>query len=222
MKRGHIAKTTTYGALAALLTISTGAFAAEKFQLPHGYRPSADVPTYFSAPARSAIHQPRKGWHPTGHTNQGRYTPSHSSSRWRPSRTASRAPAIIQTAATVAAKPIQQFVPAEKTAEIGLDGYCPVALRDHRKKTKGDERFQSTYGGATYVLSSLEAKAAFDADPKKYAPANGGQDVVAANGSGIPGRLQHGVWFRNRLYLFATAETLQKFTAAPRKFEQSY
>lgn len=55
-----------------------------------------------------------------------------------------------------------------------LDGYDPVAYFTDGKPVKGDPRFQATYQGAIYHFASAEHKAAFEAEPAKYAPEFGG------------------------------------------------
>ena len=55
-----------------------------------------------------------------------------------------------------------------------IDGYCPVAYFLADKPLKGVADFTSTHNGQTYYLVSEEAKAEFDANPDKYAPAYGG------------------------------------------------
>lgn len=57
---------------------------------------------------------------------------------------------------------------------VAIQGYDPVAYFTDSKAVKGDEKFQSSYEGATYDFVSAEHKAAFDADPRKYVPQFGG------------------------------------------------
>jgi YHS domain-containing protein len=57
----------------------------------------------------------------------------------------------------------------------------------------------------------------FLAEPAKYAPAAGGCDVLhlALTGEELEGSLDHAVWYKGRLYLFADVETMETFVAAP-------
>jgi YHS domain-containing protein len=105
----------------------------------------------------------------------------------------------------------------ERRGQTGLKGFCPVMLRDHRELVDASPEFQIEYNGHTYHVSSLEALQAFEADPAKYAPAQGGCDVIHRDltGEELPGSLDHAVWYRGRLYMFATAETMETFVAAP-------
>ena len=60
-------------------------------------------------------------------------------------------------------------------SEVAIDGYCPVAYFVADGPLKGSAEFSSTYEGKTYHLVSADAKAMFDAEPAKYAPAYGGE-----------------------------------------------
>jgi YHS domain-containing protein len=109
---------------------------------------------------------------------------------------------------------------AERAGLGGFQGFCPVALRDRRELVDSRPEFVSVYQGRTFELSSAEAKARFDADPTKYAPVNRGNDVVltARGETDAEGNLHHAVWFKDRLYLFRSPETLKEFNAEPTKY----
>jgi YHS domain-containing protein len=55
-----------------------------------------------------------------------------------------------------------------------LKGYDPVAYFKQNKAVKGDPKYSSSYGGATYYFASSGDKAEFDKSPAKYAPQYGG------------------------------------------------
>jgi len=99
----------------------------------------------------------------------------------------------------------------------GLKGFCPVALRDHRDLVDAQSQFRVIYNEKTYYLSSSEAVSEFHSDPAKYAPASRGADVIhlAITGEEQEGTLDHAVWYKGRLYLFSSAETMETFVAAP-------
>ncbi len=106
---------------------------------------------------------------------------------------------------------------------VGLRGYCPVALRDERRLAAGYHHMHSTYESRTYRFSSLAAKAAFDANPSQYAPVAQGRDVtlLSLTRESREGSLEHGVWYRGRLYLFTSSHTLETFMAAPRAMAEA-
>jgi YHS domain-containing protein len=109
---------------------------------------------------------------------------------------------------------------AARSELTGLKGFCPVALRDSRDLKDARPSFQTEFNGDFYNFSSAEALAKFKADPEKYAPAAGGQDVVlaASEGTNREGSLDRAVWFRNKLYLFSSKDSHEEFVASPSKF----
>ena len=60
-----------------------------------------------------------------------------------------------------------------------LKGYDPVGYFKQKRAVKGDPKYSSSYGGATYYFASADDKAEFDKTPAKYAPQYGG---YCANG----------------------------------------
>jgi len=99
----------------------------------------------------------------------------------------------------------------------GLKGFCPVVLRDERDLVDSRPEFSAIFNGHNYEFSSREAMEKFIAEPAKYAPAAGCSDVIhlALTGEKLEGSLDHAVWYKGRLYLFADVETMETFVAAP-------
>jgi len=106
---------------------------------------------------------------------------------------------------------------AARSDQRGLKGFCPVMLRDHRELVDAKAEYRSFYRNRIILLSSQEAKMVFESDPAKYAPAAAGNDVIhlSQTGEELEGSLEFAVWYKGRLYLFASAETLENFVAAP-------
>ena len=106
----------------------------------------------------------------------------------------------------------------------GFMGFCLVALRDYRELVDHSDDYQVTFGLRTYQFSSPDAKAAFESDPTRYVPAAGGADVVALVNSGEEqrGSLEFAMWYRNRLYLFQSRETMAMFSNKPADFSDRY
>jgi YHS domain-containing protein len=103
----------------------------------------------------------------------------------------------------------------------GLKGLCPVLLKDDRKLIDAQAGISSEYRGKIYHFSSVDAKRAFDENPKKYSPAGDGNDVVqlvSGEKKAIEGTLDHAAWYRGRLYLFASPESRLEFVETPSKF----
>ena len=99
-------------------------------------------------------------------------------------------------------------------------GFCPVTLRDDRDLVEGDERFTADFEGVTYRFATAAARDAFKADPIRYAPTASGRDlVIASTGWGeTVGSLAHAAWYRGRLYLFASRESMRRFVDSPRDY----
>lgn len=149
-----------------------------------------------------------------------------------PAETAETAPKPLQSVDT---ERLQQTAEKERRSrqmrmiqsrpgQMGFKGFCPVELRDRRELTETNPEFVATFGLQTYTFSSLAAKAAFEADPSRYAPAAGGSDVVLLVNSGEeqPGMLDYALWYRDRLYLFRSRETMNMFNKDPLRFANQY
>lgn len=118
----------------------------------------------------------------------------------------------------------QQRQIQSRSGQTGFKGFCPVGLRDRRELIDTNSQFTATFGLQTYTFSSAEARAAFEADPSRYAPAAGGSDVVLLVNSGEEeqGMLDYALWYRDRLYLFRSRETMAMFNKDPQRFANQY
>jgi YHS domain-containing protein len=118
----------------------------------------------------------------------------------------------------------QQRLILSRSGQTGFKGFCPVALRDRRNLVDASPEFTATFGLQTYSFATLEAKAAFEAEPSRYAPAAGGSDVVLLVNSGEEqaGLLDYALWHRDRLYLFRSRETMGQFAENPQRFASQY
>jgi YHS domain-containing protein len=107
-----------------------------------------------------------------------------------------------------------------RAGQAGMQGFCPVVLRDDRELQDAKPEFSSSFDSKSYHFSSLEAKQKFDAHPQRYAPAAAGHDVVllAEETEDVEGSLMHAAWFRDRLYLFSSAVTKARFVARPTEY----
>jgi len=127
-----------------------------------------------------------------------------------------RRPARISPTVSRQTRAKQEMIEARKGLR-GLKGFCPVVLRDDRDLVDAQSQFRAVYNSKTYYLSSSQAVSAFHADPAKYAPAARGCDVIhqAITGEEIEGTLDYAVWYKGRLYMFSSAETMDTFVSAP-------
>lgn len=103
---------------------------------------------------------------------------------------------------------------------VALDGNCAVCLVDHGHWNKGTAEYASKFDGQTYLFPSDGIKAAFDANPIKYAPVLGGDCIVcfAKAGKRVPGSVKFTSTYQGRVYLFPSAGEKQAFDAAPQSF----
>jgi len=100
---------------------------------------------------------------------------------------------------------------------LGMDGYCPVTLCEKQQWALGDRRWGAIHRGRTYLFTGQEEQRRFLADPDRYAPVISGNDAVLAidQGQTAPGMREHGVYFGNRVYLFSSEASLEKFSKNP-------
>ena len=134
-----------------------------------------------------------------------------------------QAPPASATAATspLPAPPSLAPPPASPTAApavpglppLVLDGYCAVQLVDKSRWVPGDRRWGAFHRGHTYLFAGPEEQKQFLANPDKYTPVLSGIDVVLVvdRGETVAGSRSHGGKYANRLYLFASQESLQRF-----------
>lgn len=110
----------------------------------------------------------------------------------------------------------------EEEARIfaGLKGICPVTLIDERRVVTPRAELFTIADGCRFEFATPEAKSLFDTEPERYIPALGGRDSVlsAAGEHKAIGSLKHAGIYRERLFLFQTAETCRAFYVNPRAF----
>ena len=84
----------------------------------------------------------------------------------------------------------------------------------------GDRRWGAIHRGRTYLFSGPEEQRRFFSDPDRYSPAVSGNDIILATeqGQAVPGMREHGVFFGNRIYLFSSEATLERFAKNPNQY----
>lgn len=114
---------------------------------------------------------------------------------------------------------------------FGLDGRCPVTLVSQQRWVRGNQQWGAVHRGKTYLFAGQAEQQAFLQDPDKYSPVLAGMDVVAlaTSGSVAEGHRDYGVLYDddgklgprpNRIYLFQSATTRDRFEADPESFVQ--
>lgn len=95
-----------------------------------------------------------------------------------------------------------------------LEGFCPVSLLQTEQWIKGDPRYQVTYNGKTYLLSSQEKVQEFLADPQRFTPVLDGNDPVEMqSGRQVGGLADFCLVYEGRLYMFASEDSMTAFFA---------
>lgn len=74
-----------------------------------------------------------------------------------------------------------EFFISDAEKSIAINGYDPVAYHKAGAPTKGSADFKYEHEGVVWKFSSAENKAAFEADPVKFAPAYGGWCATGAS-----------------------------------------
>ena len=87
-------------------------------------------------------------------------------------------------------------------AQNALDGVDVVSLRDSGRAVQGDASIATRWKGQSWAFANEANRAAFEADPRSYAPGFSGNCPVAlSDGKKRPGSAQFPVVLRGRLYL---------------------
>ena len=112
----------------------------------------------------------------------------------------------------------------ERVAQKGMKGFCPVVLREQRELVDAVPDYSLVYEGKRYYFSSADARVRFEREPHKYAPVAGGIDVVvkASNDQSVEGTLDFAAWYKDRLYLFTSPESLAAFSLNPLPYAGPY
>lgn len=103
---------------------------------------------------------------------------------------------------------------------FALDRFCAVTLVEKRRWAKGSEQWGAIHRGRTYLFISAEAQKAFLANPDRYSPACAGNDPVlrVEHHQDVPGKREHGAFYNNRIYLFSSEDTFQRFDRNPARY----
>ncbi|MEM6482238.1 MAG: YHS domain-containing (seleno)protein [Pseudomonadota bacterium] len=112
------------------------------------------------------------------------------------------AAAVSAFVSVSAAQAADEFFIADTEKNIAIQGYDPVAYHTAGAPTKGKADFKFEYNDVVWKFSSAENKAAFKADPAKFAPAYGGWCAVGTSkGKKIPTQPQLFKVVDGQLYL---------------------
>ncbi len=112
-------------------------------------------------------------------------------------------PAFAVLALLGLASPVGAVPPVSAPDGVALQGYDTVAYFKHGEARKGKLDFAYQWKGAIWLFSTAENRAAFVADPEKFAPQYGGYCSLSvangktARGSGEAWRVENGKLYLN-------------------------
>ncbi|MDR0870269.1 MAG: thioredoxin family protein [Planctomycetaceae bacterium] len=100
---------------------------------------------------------------------------------------------------------------------LALEGYCPILLNAEEKWIPGNPAFYTMYRGHIFRFSSEDAMSRFLQNPTKYVPMAMGEDIVLMvdRNKHIYGSRKFGAWYKDRVFLFSTQESLDAFAVKP-------
>lgn len=110
--------------------------------------------------------------------------------------------------------------PSKPKLPIAMAGKCPVTLVESKALRDGSPKWVAEHEGQTYRFVDAEARERFQEDPAAYAPANKGHCPVSLRdeGKAETGNPSYGALYRKRLYLFADAESRERFLETPARY----
>jgi YHS domain-containing protein len=113
-------------------------------------------------------------------------------------------------------------LPNQLPQSLALEGYCPVTLADEKRWQMGSPELAVRHRNRVYHLSSPSAKEKFLATPDRFAPICSGMDIVIylEEGRLVEGKRDLGCRYQDRVYLFSSQESKQKFLDAKKELSK--
>jgi thioredoxin-related protein/YHS domain-containing protein len=107
--------------------------------------------------------------------------------------------------------------------DLAFDGTCVVSMLDSRKFTSGDPQYSASMNGATYWFAGSQELEKFQADPQRYIPMANGLCVASLvdEGDKVWGSTHWAAIYRDRLFLFASAELRRRFQVDAKRYYDS-
>ncbi|MCB1479278.1 MAG: YHS domain-containing (seleno)protein [Tepidamorphaceae bacterium] len=95
---------------------------------------------------------------------------------------------------------------------LGLHGADPVALLDHGRNAEGVATQAAVHGGVSYYFASEKNRTAFEANPARYTPQNGGFCTFGVSvGKKFDGDPNFAAVVDGKLYVFLNEEIYNAF-----------
>lgn len=110
--------------------------------------------------------------------------------------------------------------PDSPTVAVGFSGYCPVTLKNAGRWQRGTTSFPYHWQGLEFRCVGPDEQAALAEQPEAFFSALGGYCPVTYwhTGERRRGHADFVAEYRDRLYLFATAEAKQQFLRNPEPY----
>jgi YHS domain-containing protein/thiol-disulfide isomerase/thioredoxin len=129
----------------------------------------------------------------------------------------------VPIAASISTQPLWEINPPgsqRRWMSLGMKGFSPVTLVNHRKWQRGEQQFAADYKGIVYFLASTEELRQFKESPERYAPQILGCDPVILDVAdrAVPGDIRYAAFFDGELYLFVSDKSRETFRQDPRRF----
>ena len=97
-------------------------------------------------------------------------------------------------------------------ASLGLHGIDPVAFVDIGNRIEGAATYTAVYEGVAYYLSSEESLKAFEKNPSRYTPQNGGFCTFGVSvGKKFDGNPRYAAVEDGKLYVFLNEQIFREF-----------
>ncbi|MCH8829125.1 MAG: thioredoxin family protein [Planctomycetes bacterium] len=116
-------------------------------------------------------------------------------------------------------KPAKTTSP-QGAVRLGMRGYSPVTLWNHRRWLAGKSEFSSRYKGVTYRMASAFELRQFEKEPRRFAPRLLGCDpvVIDETDRALAGNIECGAFFDGKLFFFINAASRKKFRSNPLRY----
>lgn len=135
-----------------------------------------------------------------------------------------RTPSAFQTllASAVNSTPAREIppAPAQPSALLALEGFCPVSLVDGHRLVAGQPQVKVEHEGRVFRFADSAGREAFLQAPARYTPTSGGYCAVARvdRGESPDGSPRFGVLYDGHLYLCASKAERTRFLANPERY----
>ena len=129
---------------------------------------------------------------------------------------------VVSCIALISSTSAQTPGPGANAPTLALKGFDPVAYFTDGRPVKGSPGFQHDWDDARYRFSSAQHRAAFVADPERYAPQFG---ALCATGLSIGKQITADptIWkiVDGKLYVFSSAKAREMADKDPALLERS-